>query len=68
MRIQIIGTDGNKLFDGELSHVEGGLTEGKPSFHLSCYQKMKGEVELQFYLNDKKELEDFLDRIKEAVK
>lgn len=66
MRIEIHDTKGEKVFDGELSHVEGGIVDGKPSFHISCYQKLKGEAEVHFYMDNFQEFEELVENIKNA--
>lgn len=53
---------GKEILSGKYSYLEGGTTEGFPSFHISLFP---GDEEIHFYCESKEELDDLIQSLKE---
>jgi len=61
MKIKICDTIKNEdILDGTYEYLEGGKTDGFPSFHISF-----GKGEVFFYCEDEKELDELIKNLQE---
>lgn len=65
MKIIVYGhLDEKKLTEDEFSYLEGGTTNGLPSFHIGG----RGGDEIHFYCEKKEELDELIENLQELKK
>jgi len=52
-----------KIFEGKYEYLEGGKTEGKPSFHIVASNE-KEDCEIYFYCESEEEIKGLIEELK----
>jgi len=64
MKIRILKQGVTPIYEGDYQYLEGGRTNGQPSFHIAT-EKDDEYYEIYFYCENEEEIEDLINTLKE---